>query len=64
MKIESWKDLKVGVTVRDREGAPCQIVHIYDEDFADLSEVMIDDEDDFAEYLGKPYRAYRKDYTI
>lgn len=64
MKYWTWKDLKVGDIVRDREGVPCQIVHIYDEDFADLSEVMIDGEDDFAEYLAKPYRAYRKDYTI
>ena len=60
MKKWTWKDLKVGDRVRDREGAIFQIVKIWDDYFADISEVCI--ADDGEECLDRPIRAYRKDY--
>lgn len=63
MKYWTWKELKEGDRVRDREGAIFEVVKIWDEDFADIAEVCWSDIYD-QEYLTTPYRAYRKDYII
>lgn len=61
MKYWTWKELKKGDTVRDREGARFEIIKIWDDDFADIAEVIWNDEFQ-AESLDVPFRAYRKDY--
>ena len=61
MEYWTWKDLKEGEIVWDRCGTMFEVVKIWNDDFADISEICWNN-DTNEEYLGKPYRAYRKDY--
>lgn len=61
MNYLSWKDLKEGDAVFDRRGNMFEVVKILNDDFAYISEICWSDNAN-EEYLGIPFRAYRKDY--